>query len=101
MKMQVYNLSEREIFKKFKTSKKGLSEKEFLKRVKKYGTNSLPQKGLKTPFGIFLEQFQSPLVIIILVAMFFSFLIGHWLDALFIVFVVLVNATVGTCFGCW
>ncbi len=95
MKKQIYNLSVNEALRFFKTKKTGLSEKEVQRRLLKYGKNELPQKKGNTALKILLRQFSSPLVIVILVAMFFSFLIGHWTDALFIVAVVLVNAIVG------
>ncbi len=94
MKKQIYNLSARDVLRKLKTKQSGLDEAEAQKRLKRNGKNELPQKKKNVVVAILLEQFGSPLVIIILVAMFFSFLIGHWADALFIVFVVLVNAIV-------
>jgi len=73
----------------------GLTEKEFQKRLEKNGKNILPQKEKNSSFKIFISQFASPLAAIILVATIFSFMIGHWADAFFIVFVVVVNALVG------
>ena len=95
MQENPYNLPIKSVLRKVKSSKNGLSEEEFLKRIKKNGKNQLPQKDATSAWKVFVAQFKSPLVIVILVAMFFSFLIGHWVDAFFIVFVVLVNAVVG------
>lgn len=95
MRENFYNLSVKTVLKKIKSSKKGLSEEEFLKRIERYGKNQLPQKEATSALRVFVSQFKSPLVIVILVAMFFSFLIGHWVDAFFIVFVVLINSIVG------
>ncbi|KKP63853.1 MAG: Cation transport ATPase [Candidatus Moranbacteria bacterium GW2011_GWF2_34_56] len=86
---EFYTLSARE------ASQKGLTQKEFEKRLIRNGENKLPEKQNNAVFKILISQFKNPLVIVILVAMFFSFLIGHIMDAFFIVFVVFVNATVG------
>lgn len=90
-----YRLSRKEIFAKLKSSEEGLTQKEFEKRLKKEGENKLSEAESVSAFKILFSQFKNPLVIIILVAMFFSFLIGHLTDAFFIVLVVLINATVG------
>ncbi|MGW8184547.1 MAG: cation-translocating P-type ATPase [Candidatus Moraniibacteriota bacterium] len=90
-----YRLSKKEIFAKLKSSEAGLSQKEFEKRLRRDGENKLPEKEDDSVFKILIAQFANPLVLVILVAMFFSFLIGHFLDAFFIIFVVLINATVG------
>ena len=92
---EFYTLSAREVFNKLKSSQKGLTQKEFEKRLIRNGENKLPEKQNNAVFKILISQFKNPLVIVILVAMFFSFLIGHTMDAFFIVFVVFVNATVG------
>ncbi|HBI17221.1 MAG TPA: hypothetical protein DDY52_03715 [Candidatus Moranbacteria bacterium] len=92
---EFYTLSAREVFNKLKSSQKGLTQKEFEKRLIRNGENKLPEKQNNAVFKILISQFKNPLVIVILVAMFFSFLIGHIMDAFFIVFVVFVNATVG------
>jgi len=95
IKKKNYNQSVKDVFTKLKTSKKGLTEKDAEKRLKKDGKNQLPQRDAHPAWQILLSQFRSPLVVVILTAMFFSFLIGHWTDAFFIVFVVLINAIVG------
>ncbi len=95
MKNNLYTISIEDSFKKLKSSKSGLTEKEFQRRLQENGKNKLPQKDKNSSLQIFVSQFASPLVAVILVATLFSFMIGHWADAFFIVFVVLVNAIVG------
>ena len=63
-----YQLSEKEVIKTLKTSpKKGLSEKEVLCRQKEFGENTLPQKKPFSKLRIFLGQFKSPLIYILLI----------------------------------
>ncbi len=95
MKRKYYNLSAQETLKTLGASRKGLIEREVEKRRKKFGKNVLPQKSLNPAWKVFLAQFKSPLVIVVLLAMAFSFLVGHIVDASFIAFVVLMNAVVG------
>lgn len=78
------------------SSKYGLSEEEAKVRLKKFGANTLPEEKMDNLAVVFLRQFRSILVYIILAAMAISFFLGHHSDALFIVIVLLINATVGT-----
>ena len=43
---------------------KGLSNEEVRKRRNQYGTNELKKQKKKSLFGMFLEQFQDPMVVI-------------------------------------
>jgi Ca2+-transporting ATPase len=74
----------------------GLDSSEVNARRKKTGRNRLPEEKPESIFAVFLRQFQSILVYIILGAMVISFSLGHHNDAIFIVIVLLINAAVGT-----
>lgn len=78
------------------SSKKGLTTAEAEKRLKRYGQNTLPSKKPKSIFLMFLEELINPIVLILLVAMGFSFLVGEMLDAFVILGIVLIDATIGT-----
>lgn len=80
----------------FNSSEHGLSEEEARFRLKKFGANTLPEEKMDSLAVIFLRQFNSILVYIILAAMAISFFLGHHSDALFIIIVLLINAAVGT-----
>lgn len=95
MQNNFYTISVEESLKRLNSSKEGLSEKEFKRRLLENGKNQLPQKEQNSSFKIFVSQFASPLAAVILVATLFSFAIGHFADAIFIIFVVLINAVVG------
>ncbi len=93
--MPYYNESPDEIFKELKTSPKGLSQKEADERLKKYGRNELKKKKGPGPIAIFLSQFKSPLVIILIAAAAIAYGLGEKNDAIVIGVVVLINAIVG------
>lgn len=80
----------------FRTDRKnGLSVQEAEKRLRANGANELAQERKKSAPEAFLEQLNDPLICVLLVAAFVSFLLREISDALIIVVVVIVNATVG------
>src|SRR5207247_2095396 len=75
----------------------GLSQAEAQKRLKKYGYNTLPEVKHKTWFTIFLSQFTSPLIYILLIAAAIIFFVGNdKKDAFIISGILLFNAIIGT-----
>lgn len=90
-----HSLSCEEVFKKQKTSKKGLSKKEAESRLKTYGPNKLPEKKGATTLGILLSQFKSPLVYILAIAGGLSFALGEATDGTIIAAAVIINTAVG------
>jgi Ca2+-transporting ATPase len=77
------------------SSENGLSNFDASGRLGTFGKNALPQKKKKSRIRLFLRQFNNPLVYVIIAAAIASFFIGHFVDALFIMFVVVINAIVG------
>lgn len=96
METKWYLLSQEQIFKKLNTSLRGLSLEEVQNRVKQYGLNTLPEKKRTSLFRIFLGQFNSPLIFILLGASLVTYLIGKRTDAYIIFAVLFFNAVVGT-----
>jgi Ca2+-transporting ATPase len=84
-----------EIFRELKTSEKGLSEKEAKERLIKFGFNELITKKKISPFMIFLRQFKSFLILILLIAVLISATIGKITDALLILLILILNAILG------
>lgn len=77
------------------SSENGLSDFEVSGRLKEFGKNTLPkQKGLSR-IRLFFRQFNNPLIYIVMIAALVSFCVGHMIDAIFIMIVVLINAVVG------
>ncbi|OGF20565.1 hypothetical protein A2316_00435 [Candidatus Falkowbacteria bacterium RIFOXYB2_FULL_38_15] len=73
----------------------GLKEKEVEKIRKKYGENLLPTKKGFSGFSIFLSQFKSPLVYILVIVGVVSFFLKEEIDALIVGAVILLNVLMG------
>ena len=74
----------------------GLSQDEAADRLKNYGPNAMPKAKPPSIIHVFIHQFISPLIYILVAAAAFSIMIQEWSDALFIGAVLLVNAIIGT-----
>ncbi|MFA7563371.1 MAG: cation-transporting P-type ATPase, partial [Methanoculleus sp.] len=74
----------------------GLSEAEVVRRREIFGENTLPAKRPPTVIEIFLRQFVSPLIYVLLAAGIISVFFADAADAAFIFAVILLNAVVGT-----
>ncbi|HKR07446.1 MAG TPA: HAD-IC family P-type ATPase, partial [Bacteroidia bacterium] len=77
------------------TSDKGLSADEVKERQELFGKNIIEQKKKKNPILIFLAQFASPMVYMLLVAAGLSFFFKEWLDGIAILVVIIINAIIG------
>lgn len=77
-------------------SPQGLSPGEAARRLQEYGPNALPRPEPDRLAIVFLRQFLSPLIYILLAAALVSVLIQEYSDALFIFAVLLLNAVIGT-----
>ncbi len=75
--------------------KKGLTIKEVLERAAN-GKNILTQGKKKSLFSMILEQFASPLLILLIVASVISIATGEFIDGIIIIVVVIANVTIGT-----
>lgn len=73
----------------------GLLNREAADRLQKDGPNELKKGKKKTKAATFLEQLNDPLIAVLLVAAFISFLLKEISDAMIISVVVIVNAVVG------
>lgn len=94
--MNFHAKSIEEIFSHFQTGKFGLSDEEIKNRLDEYGYNELPKaKENITRFKIFLTQFKSPLIIILLIAGAVSGFLGGFSDMAVIFITVVINTVVG------
>ena len=73
----------------------GLDGREALKRREQYGANRLKDQEQKTIGQMILGQLNDPLILILVVAMAISLMLNEFGDAIIIVVVVVLNATVG------
>ena len=74
----------------------GLTRTEALARLEQFGPNELPQKAEQSLISIALSQFKSPFIYVLLAASVVSLALGQTVNALFIFFVLLINALIGT-----
>ncbi|BAZ09063.1 ATPase, E1-E2 type [Calothrix sp. NIES-4071] len=73
----------------------GLTESEATKRQSHFGANCIKGKPGTSPFVKFLQQFNQPLLYILLIAGAIKALIGQWVNAWVIWGVTLINAIIG------
>ncbi|PJA86820.1 MAG: ATPase [Candidatus Moranbacteria bacterium CG_4_9_14_3_um_filter_42_9] len=78
-----------------RSSQHGLSSADAKKRLLENGYNELPEAERDSYLSIFLRQFKSPLIYILLAAGIVVFLMGETIDASIIFFVIIFNAAVG------
>jgi P-type Ca2+ transporter type 2C len=91
-----YSQKTSDILSELESSEKGLSSEEASIRLKKYGLNELPETKPDGLITIFIRQFKSRLIYLLLGAAGIVFLMHEWVDGLIILFVLLFNAIVGT-----
>ena len=85
-----------DILSSLETSIEGLSSEEVEARIHKYGLNELPRKKKDGIVKIFFSQFANSITVIMIVAAILSFFIKEYTDAIAIVFIILVDAIMGT-----
>jgi Ca2+-transporting ATPase len=94
--MSAWHTWERErVYEELKTSASGLDAAEVKRRLERYGTNELEERGLRSPLKVLLSQFTEIMVVVLLVAAVISFAIGKTTDAIMILIIVILNAILG------
>ena len=91
-----YNKSAEDILKELETSESGLTEQEAANRIRKYGKNILPKKQKESIITIFFKAFKNPIIILLLFAVLASFIAGETLDAIAIIFIILIDVIMET-----
>lgn len=84
-----------EVMKELETSEKGLTSHEAQERLEKFGHNRITKKKKTPRILIFLNQFRSNLIYILVVAMVISFVFDHFVDGYVILAVIMINAVIG------
>ncbi|MGB9764578.1 MAG: calcium-translocating P-type ATPase, SERCA-type [Candidatus Saccharicenans sp.] len=74
---------------------KGLSPDQVEKNLRTYGYNQLQEIPGRSPLVVFLDQFKSFLIWVLLVAAVVSGFLGEWIDSLAIIGIVILNAILG------
>ena len=78
------------------SSSNGLSAEESRRRLQQFGPNELKAKKQTPIILVFLQQFLNPLIYVLLVAAIISVVARHFLDAIVIFGVLVLNAGIGT-----
>lgn len=93
--MNYHAKTKEDILHEFRTSEHGLSEREAERRLNLVGKNTIKKVYSLAPLKILLGQFKSFLIYILIIAAVISYLIGHLIDAVVILAIVVVNASIG------
>ncbi|MCC3144846.1 cation-transporting P-type ATPase [Halanaerobium sp. Z-7514] len=89
-----YKTSIENTLKMFNTSKDGLSKKETVERLDNYGKNKLPSPAQKHPVLKFLSHYNNVLIYVLFAAAIVTALLGHWIDTIIILAVVVINGLI-------
>jgi len=79
----------------FESGRDGLAPPEAQKRFGRYGANELAEKKGVSPWSLFLQQFKSFLIIILLIAVVLSAILGEVADAVIIGIIILFASGLG------
>lgn len=91
-----HTLTGADVLRALETTEQGLSKEEAARRLLLHGENRLPEAKTDGYPVIFLRQFASPLIYLLLAAAIVVYVIGDHGDAFIILFVLVFNSVVGT-----
>ncbi len=78
------------------TTEDGLTKEEVIKRREENGLNILPKEERASILKIFFNEFLDPIVLLLIVAIIFSFLAGEIIDGVAIFLIVIIDVIMGT-----
>ncbi len=81
-----------EVIARFKSSPKGLSAKEVVFRLKKFGRNEIKARGVRGAAEIFIAQFKNPLILILLGASAVSGFLGEIISMIIIFAMIIISS---------
>jgi len=84
-----------EVLKELGTTQNGLTSREASDRIHKYGKNEIDTKERTPIWSMIIEQFSSPLVLILVAACIFSIIQGESVDATAIIVILIANSVLG------
>jgi P-type Ca2+ transporter type 2C len=96
MNLPWYSKNIHDIFLELKTGKEGISREDAEERLLRDGPNKLPDAKVDGFFKIFIRQFQSPIIYVLIIASILVYLLGDKVDAGIIFMVLMFNAIIGT-----
>ena len=95
VKPKWHSLTPQKVLANLHSSLDGLTESEAKGRLEKYGLNHIGKEKQRSPIFIFIRQLKDPLVLILFVAAFISFVLGEIIDGLIIVAILIMTTIVG------
>lgn len=90
-----YQLTPQRTLSYFHSRAEGLTREEAMQRLESQGPNALPEKAGKPAWLRFIHHVNDVLIYILLAAAVLTATMGHWVDTLVILAVVLINAMIG------
>ncbi len=90
-----HTLSVKETLERLASGPRGLTNDEATKRLQEYGPNELQARSHISPWSILLEQFKNVLIVILLLATALSAFLGHGVEAIAIIVIVLFAVILG------
>lgn len=90
-----WTLDQKDLFSHYKTKEKGLADSQIDEHRSVYGKNVIKTKRQRGPLQIFLSQFKSPLIFILIIAGVVTLFLREWIDACVIFLAIFVNAILG------
>ncbi|HVP22118.1 MAG TPA: magnesium-translocating P-type ATPase [Anaerolineaceae bacterium] len=83
------------LYEQLQTSPQGLKGEEAQARLRLYGRNKLVSQQKETPLRLFLDQFKSPLILILVFAAVIAWLTGDMMDAIIVLAILFFSAVLG------
>jgi Mg2+-importing ATPase len=90
-----WSIPREELLKRLETTPQGLSGTEAQRRLERYGPNLIKPRRRMGAVTIFLNQFKSPIIIILIIAAILSIFLGDTTDAIIILAIVFFSGLLG------
>lgn len=94
--MKYYTKEIEEVMKEFQTSEDGLTSDQAKELLVKNGKNELPKPKQDSIIKLFFDQFKNPIELILVVTVILSFVAGETIDAIALIFIIMVDVLMGT-----
>lgn len=90
-----YTKTPEQVLRKLSSTKEGLTREEAHQRLRQYGLNEIPEKKQPPLILLFLKQFNSVFIYILIIAGLISYFFSSLLDVTVIAIIIVINASIG------
>ncbi|MCJ7445933.1 MAG: cation-transporting P-type ATPase, partial [Methanotrichaceae archaeon] len=90
-----WSMPAEDLLKQLGTRPEGLTDSEAKQRLKQYGSNIIRPRKEADIILLFLAQFKSPIILLLIFAAFLSIYLGQGIDALIILIIILISGLLG------